>query len=390
MNAKLTVLTGTQQGAVAWLMPGASLSVGSSLDDDVVLRDVSIERRHALLLLKDNQLTLSCESASCLADGVSIEPGKSVVLANNALLQMGDIGLAINFTPSSQDAYSPETVFNSRESDRMEHSVGLQEQHATANPQAASFMPSVDNLPAFTADSPNSPVGNQPALPTRDWVPRTLTVSALLICAAIVWQSGLFVQQPVEKVVDLQSAISTLSLAGVSLQQSGTTVTVSGYVDTVQESKKLAQWLDQTGSQITNNVFVGEFIGEQVYDVFRVHGIPAEVRVNDGVNVVVATNEAQLDRLNTVEERVKQDVPGIVTLTINNVLPDEVHADEPMPIDPGKRVAMVVSGEPSVVITVDESRYYVDSLLPTGHHIVSIEEGVVTLVKNGNYTKMEF
>ena len=393
MNGKLTVLTGKQQGAVAWLMPGATLTLGSSLEDDVVLRDPTIERRHAVLQLEDNQITLSSEAGLCLSNGESIELGTSRVIDNNALFQLGDVGLAISCETSSQDASALDAAHKSAHSD-VGDEAGDEDGHealqSATNAQGVFSSPQADDMYALSTATETAGEDAQSATAAGGWVSYALVASVFLLCIAIAWQSGFIGQQSDEHNVDLQAELAELPLAGVSIEQSGSSAIVSGFVDTAQESRQLDRWLKQTGFQITNNVSVGEALGDKVFDVFRVNGIAADVQVSDGTNVTVATSEAQLDRLDAVEARVKEDIPGIATLTINNEPPEITEPDIPVAVDPGKRVAMVVSDEPAFIVTVDESRYFVGSLLPTGHRIEAIKDGVVSLEKNGVNTTLEF
>jgi len=58
--------------------------------------------------------------------------------------------------------------------------------------------------------------------------------------------------------------------------------------------------------------------------------------------------------------------------------------------DPGKRIASIVSGEPSYVVTQDGSRYFPGAVLPSGHRIQQILPNEVVLDLHGQSSRLSF
>jgi type III secretion protein D len=396
-RCKLTVLNGVQQGAVAWLADDKRVQLGSSLDNDIVLREQSVAALHASIHFEDSVPIVTAIGASLIADGLQIDEGEALKLNQAGMIQLGKVGISID----SAAAQGHEAVFNNAVGQNQpQSSEGLASppvyfselQQKILNggkqPDAALFGSQVDDLPAEISDDAAQPAATvKPHGKATGLKAASMTTAIMVIGALVVWQSGLFQRQP-EQRVELQSALAASPFAALAVVQTDQGATINGYLHTKQEARQLDQWLDETGLVITNDVVVGEMLAERVHDVFRVHGVAADVQVNDGGQVVVATQVADTDLLASVDERVRADVPGITGLTIDNTPPAPANDIEAAPVvDPGKRV---VSVAPDYIVTEDRSRYFVGSILPTGHRIDSIENGTVLLEKDGVTTTLEF
>jgi type III secretion protein D len=61
-----------------------------------------------------------------------------------------------------------------------------------------------------------------------------------------------------------------------------------------------------------------------------------------------------------------------------------------LPDDPGKRIASLVQGDPAYVVTADGARYFVGSMLPSGHRITAVDTQSVTLERDGRQSTLNF
>lgn len=378
---KLSIVSGVQQGASAWLQPSVALTLGSSLANDIVLRDISVESKHLMIMLEADVIRLQCLSGSMLVDGMPVLAGDRAVASASALVQIGSVALSINVHQADEDRsqLSQEPV---RGADGLDAMGPLQT-------EPSYFMPQIDSLPAATevGDLQQTVQGTESKAGGHAGF---FTLAALSLGAVIVWQSGLF-SPDAEEPASLTKLLVMSPFTGLMVAQEGNAATVTGYVDTVHESMQLGQWLEQSGLLIQNDVMVGETLGEQVADVFRVNGVMAEVDVAEGGIVVAITQEADTKLIKIIEERIMTDVPLVAQLQIDNTPPPVVQTKDATTVaDPGKRVAMVVSDEPAYIVTEDKSRYFVGSLLPTGHRIADIKDGKVSLEKQGIITTLEF
>jgi type III secretion protein D len=62
----------------------------------------------------------------------------------------------------------------------------------------------------------------------------------------------------------------------------------------------------------------------------------------------------------------------------------------PVPADPGKRIASLVPGDTAYLVTADGARYFVGSMLPSGHRITAIGAQSVTLEHDGRESSLNF
>lgn len=386
LAGSLDIISGTQQGASARLHPGTLLTVGSSLDNDIVVRDPSVERQHFTLTLGSGDIQLQCLSGSILVDGMPVLAGDSAAASASVIVQAGSVAFSINCPGIDSDSDS--------DSDYMQASpasAALADENTVADPHLSGpslLMPQHDDLPAVSDDTVYEELKDtKTASASKSGF---LTVSALFLGAIVVWQSGLF-KSVTEEPTSLSSLLAMSPFTELVVEQVGSSATVSGYVDTVHESMELSQWLDQSGLSVKNEVRVSDTLAEQVSDVFRVNGVIAEVEVINGEEVLALTREADLSLLETIEKRVMADVPLVASLQIDNKPPPvEPIQDPTITTDPGKRVSLVVSDEPAYIVTQDQSRYFIGSILPTGHRVAAIKDGKVSLEKMGETTTLEF
>lgn len=382
---KLSILTGSQQGAVSNLHSLATISVGCALTNDIVLRDESVEQEHVSVTIEQNEVLVHCLSGTAAVDGININAGERSSFLHSGLVQIGNVALSIENEAHgmSQHLGQPSHAVNLDSVSTVEEleqligsDAGVISNTDTATDEHGNALLQIGakKFGLGGSSSTNTVVA---------------TIAALLIGASIVWKSGLFERATTEPVA-LSTLLEASPFSGLVIEQNGNSALVSGFVKSRQESTELKQWLDSSGLHISNTVIVGDVLADQVLDVFRVHGVGAEVDVAAEGFVVVLTNEADTQLLDTINERVILDVPGIASLAIENTPPAVIAAEKTTKLDSGKRVAMVVSDSPAYIVTEDSSRYFVGSWLPTGHRIQSIVDGKVMLEKEGSETMLEF
>lgn len=365
---KLNVLSGCQQGAVSTLRPQVPCSIGRAISNDIVLRDDSVEAEHITVTVEQNEVIVHCLHGTVDVNGIAVNPGESSSFSQSGLMQLGEVALLVENEAHGMSQHLS-SLANGMHNDSASDAQVESLHHADAR-----------------ANQSKTPE-NVGATGSKNVTTAFVTIAAMLIGATIVWKSGLF-EPTVEEPMVLSVLLESTPFSELVIEQQGQLATVNGFLDTRSEYAELNQWLASSGLQVNNSVVVGEVLADKVLDVFRVHGVGAEVAVaNEGV-VTVVTSEADTNLLDTINERLMLDVPGIESLAIENTPPPV--AKEDAPLDAGKRVAMVVSDSPAYIVTEDSSRYFVGSWLPTGHRIQSIIDGKVTLEKEGVETMLEF
>jgi len=389
---KLDIMSGLQKGAYMALPERSILKVGGGLDNDIVLRDSGVGQRQVTLRIDQQSIQLHAVTGNAVIDGTVLTEGNSTEAVATASVQIGAICLMISSAlDSGNDHHVPD-----KQSPAPGEAIAQATDEISGN--LLRSLPDENGL-APRQTNPSNAGGTAQAQASPDTeVPDKaagkygiLTLAALLLGAVVVWQSGLFAGQEATS-ISLSDQLSASEFNSLTVVQTGNSAVVNGFLDTIHESVLLDQWLAQTGLLIDNKVIVAESLGGQVEDLFRVNGVKALVKVSGSGVVTATTQVADTEKLAVLKQRVQADVPAVRQLTINNTKPPVQAAENEQysKPDPGKRVSMVVSDKPAYVVTEDQSRYFKGSFLPSGHRILSIEDGKVFLEKNGAKSTLEF
>jgi len=354
---ELVIADGPQRGAKLSLQAGCDVRIGSAFDNDVVLRDPSIPAHAVLLRVTSESCQWQAMDATLDGDisGSPLAFNKSVSVTNGANVRLGDSVLLVL---SAGDM--PDTDARSSGTDQAAEAVEKPPKHRLRF-RALFMMASVFALTGVAA---------------ANW-----------------WQ-----RSHLPEVASLPSIATLLAASPFRELEANTSADITiveGFVNTQREMLEVAELLKGAGQPVQLDIVVGEKLARAVEDVYRTSGVDAEV-VATGADVVeVRTSIADVRKLDALENAVRTDVPQVSSLKLTNIPPEQSDSSSDLPtrnlpIDPGKRVAMVVSNEPAYLLTADGSRYFVGSLLPSGQQISDIDNGRVLLEQNGQTTELEF
>jgi type III secretion protein D len=177
---------------------------------------------------------------------------------------------------------------------------------------------------------------------------------------------------------------------GLTVQADAAGLVITGHLDTLVERSQLERILQAEGVQARLRLDINEQLVAAVHEVYRLHGVAAQVRAVGPGRVAVQTMHPDAATVARLQEVVRRDVAGLRELLADNHPPPRTPSPVPVVDDPGKRVAALVPGDPSHVVTADGTRYFEGSLLPTGHRIVAIAGSVVQLEREGQASFLEF
>jgi type III secretion protein D len=215
----------------------------------------------------------------------------------------------------------------------------------------------------------------------------------LLVCGAALWTAHLSAATPPEPVEVTPLAVllktSEFSTLTAVTQKDGR-IELRGRLATLAERTRLDAWLAERQVAPTVDVQVDESLLRDVSETFRINGVSVKARVSGMGTVEADAVERDSDRLARAEEVVRRDVRGLTTLAVRNTAAPLPKPLPPIPDDPGKRIASLVPGEPGYLVTADGSRYFIGSMLPTGHKIAAIAADSVTLEREGQQTTLNF
>lgn len=216
--------------------------------------------------------------------------------------------------------------------------------------------------------------------------------AVLLACAGTYWMAHVVGRQtheaPRATLAAALPASEFATLASTTLPDGR--VTLSGRLGTLAQRARLDTWLNARGFSPLLDIKVDEALARDVAEVFRVNGVPVQVRVAGPGRIDAEAAERDPARLARAEDVVRRDVRGLDALKVRNTAEPLPPPVPPMPDDPGKRIASLVQGDPAYVVTADGSRYFVGATLPSGHRITEVAAQRVTLELNGRQTTLNF
>lgn len=350
---ELRVLGGEQQGARCRLADGTPTTVSGQFDSDIVLRGSDLAKRR-IAVTPDG-------------DGVRLE-----VLSGDA--KLGDRLLAAGQS-AKLPLYSPvqlgETV------------VALGE-------------PGGDWSAPVTHDEAAPPATPHRAARLHHWSRRLIMGGGAVATVSMAMLAFAYTATPAEPTTEqlARRAEAELHAAGfprlvVKAMPQGE-ISVTGYLETTEERARVERTLASQPVTARLSVWVNEQVATSVLDVYRVNGVNAQADVTGPGAVRVTTHEADIGKLEQIHTIARRDVPGLSILEARNAPPAAAPQPAPVVDDPGKRVAAIVPGEPSYVVTADGTRYFEGALLPTGHRIASITDHEVLLERGGASTPLRF
>jgi type III secretion protein D len=254
----------------------------------------------------------------------------------------------------------------------------------------AAGAPHVDDEPAAAAARPpRTPLGRRAEV----WL-ATMGGAVLMICGAALWTAHLSAApraQAVEAPPSLAAMLSSSEFSTLTaVTQADGRVELRGRLATVAERTRLDAWLAERQLTPSIEVQVDEMLARDVTETFRINGVPVKGQVAGPGSVTVEAAERDVDRLSRAEEIVRRDVRGLTSLAVRNTATPLPKPLPPISDNPGKRIASLVPGEPAYLVTADGSRYFVGSMLPTGHRITEIAAQSVSLEREGQRTTLNF
>ena len=364
---RLEVTAGPQRGASAPLDPDASPTLGSSASADICLSDARVpDVALAFERGPDGAPAVRARAGRLLRDGVPLEgdePHPHVDGARYAIGATGFVLIADEAVPGARPA------------------------------------PGTDRAGVPGASGARAATGGAPPLPRAAFA---IGVAALL-CVGVgaAWLLHRPDPAPAPPVAAAPSPALAERLAAGGFDDVALVTgadgarRLEGYVASRERLRELARLARAEPPPAPDvRAHVQPEIVDGVRDVYRTNGLRASVESDGPGAVRVRTNEPGPYDPERLRLAAMQDVPGLRSLDDVNVPPPAPPAAEPAPraVDesPGKRVVAVVGGDPSYVVTADDSRYFVGSALPSGHVITGIENETVMLEFSGRTTELTF
>lgn len=369
---ELCVLEGMQMGSRQPLRTAHSHSVGNSFDCDIYLHDIS-DTSYRLEILP-GKLNI----AVTLIDGEAVLDNKALVVGQKNKLSTG-VPVRIG-----ESLFVVESV---------SHANG---NHANSELERARALPVESETSSNVFDDVNTgDVIVDPRAINRFLQPRLLVI---LIGFGIVgsgfaaWRSAPESLNNAMQNVSLEEHVKANVGGDVSVMATDDgAYMVKGWLPSRDAELKLNRALRKRSEDVVVKTSIVSDIESSVGDVFRTHGLQADISTLKPGKLVVRTQTNDLDMLVRAENAAKADVHGLEELSVVNTKPVVV-AEKIISLNlennTDKDIQLVVVGNPSYVVAGDQARYFLGSKLPTGHRIESIFKDKVVVSKNGKTTEL--
>ena len=369
---ELRVLDGPQRGATAPLAAGTSWVLaaeprGHATDADIVLHEQSAAPARVRVRTELAQALIEVLSGEVKLGDQVLGAGAQAVWARQTPLQIGSSAVAYGL--ACVDEWTA----------------------AAAAARAAGEAAGADHA-AATAASPKPPRAAPWRRRAEVWLAAT-GAGVLLACFGTFWMARVVAAPRGAQAAPptLSAALQASEFAALkALPQPDGRTLLAGRLPTFSQRAKLDTWLAVRQFTPVVDVKVDEALTRDVTEVFRVNGVAVQARLTGPGRIEAEAAEPDATRLARAEGVVRRDVRGLEQLDVRNSATPPPPPAPPVPDDPGKRIASLVQGEPAYVVTADGARYFVGSMLPSGHRITAVEKQSVTLERDGRSSTLNF
>ena len=351
-SEQLIVVEGEQAGATIDVSDKDNFSVGSGYDNDVVLRccsepvsvQIETQRGHRYIKLLEGAARIR----SAAAPNVELDTEKFIKITPDTSVELGNTAFTIKI---------PEP-FPGNEA-RPSQDGQVRADHGKRNLALASITAGIALLAALGFHE--------------------------------YWMKGNAVEQPHLSVVQ---QLEEQGLTGIHLLDEDSNnglKTLQGRVDDQEQFQIVQRIASDSDTPIKLDVQVDSAIVDALQDIYRNHGVDAEISLLGKGHVKIEMQGVSEQTLESIESALKADLPMLEKVETINLPAEEIPEEaEREALDPEKEVEAVIAGDVSYVITRDQSRYFVGAVLPSGYTITSIKDGTVVMVKEGEETTLNF
>lgn len=360
---RLRVLSGRLSGAEHRLPAGRSVTVGHSFENDVVLRGRGTAGLSAELHMSEDATMLRVLSGSVLTLGRELGAGEELLLPSYLPVRLGEFACAVGGEDDARWA------------------------------EAGSLTASVAQ-----------PITPERTRPRADWAERLAArldrlrfavrhrlrlvmfcLVALLGVTAAVPLADYWRDLQTRDPASIKRRLAAIGYPGLTVASdpNGGGVLISGGVVTDRDVDRVQAFAAQRFPESSVEVESAAALASAATDILRQNGIAVEAKpLRPGV-IGVTGDWLPVDRRRELTALLRRDLPGLRRVdyaTASGRGSDELRY---FFNSPQYGAASFVDGEPGFIVTADGSRWFAGATLPTGHRIINIGRGRVTLEREG-------
>jgi type III secretion protein D len=363
----LRVLNGRLAGAERPLHVGKYLSVGHALDNDIVLRGEGTNGISLLLDLADDQARVRVTSGTISLLGRPIGVDEEAILPPYVPLQIGEFAVAIGGDVEArwQEA---ERLGQSLTVSHSAEPLAEPEQAGIAERMATRLYPIRDH---FTNRSGGM------------WFLALLGVMLLGFAAIAPITDAIRGELYSPRAVKATLAATGFTGLKVMQDSASDTLIISGAVGSENDAMRLRKLMSEKFPGALIDVTTPSSLAAAATDILRNNKVDAEARPGRSGAIRIVTEYLPQDRQIELTAILKRDLPALTTVEYQM---DNRRGDRDLQYffnASQSGLATYVDGTPGYIVTQDQTRWFVGSVVPTGHKILSIGSGRIVFERQG-------
>ena len=363
----LRVLNGRLAGAERPLHVGKYLRVGHALDNDIVLRGQGTSGISLLLDLADDQARVRVISGEISLLGRPIGVDEEAILPPYVPLQIGEFAVAIG--GDIEERW--------QEAERIGQSLTLSR---TADPVAPSERAGI----AERISTRLYPVRDHFANRSSGmWFLALLGVMLLGFAAIAPVTDAIRGELYSPRAV--KATLSATGFTGLKVVQDNAseTIIISGAVSSEADALRLRKLMAEKFPGALIDVTTPGSLAAAATDILRNNKVDAEARPGRSGAIRIITEYLPQDRQVELTALLKRDLPALKVVQYQM---DNRRGDRDLQYffsTSGSGLATYVDGNPGYIVTQDQTRWFVGSVVPTGHKILGIGGGRIIFERQG-------
>lgn len=339
-GCSVRVIAGRHRGAVMPLVKGHFCLVGAADGNDVCLTDDNVAERHVALFHDGDALVLKPIEGGVVVGGQAVTETLRVAIAD---------GLDVALPPSRV-------------------------------------------LLRATRSSPGGP-----AQPARRWSAARLPLAiasagALALAAWVTSLDGPAVTVSTPPAERIRAVVAEQGISDrVRVSERNTVVRLNGLLED-RELTRLNAALEAIDSPVDNRVRNVKALLDDARGVFLANGYEAQLRHAGAGELIVENLDGDEPAIQRIAGFVLSDVTGLSRLTFAPAPEPGPEPREPVVYRApnGKRLTTIVNGDTAYLVTEDGARYFVGSVLPSGHRLRRITARGVQVDHENRIAWLEF
>lgn len=362
-DMQIRLFGGPNDGIVKSVGLKDPIHVGYGLLNDLVLRVSAFKGRRVMLAARDGLLHLRVLDGNVMVCGQSLSAPNQCTIPPYTLIAADNMAFAVG--PEQEEGRWAEC-------ERLWRSM--------AQPPAPE-----------TSVPPARPIWRWPGRPVR-----AAMVAGFCGAIALGWPAPAgsnhgAVDDPVRTAGML---LRDMGYESVHVERQGpSSIEVSGYVPLNADRAHIERLFSQRGLSVRVAVDTAEALGENIQHIMRLKGIGGAVEIVGEGHALISGVSLDPNAQSALIDSLHRDIPALKKVDVSEQIAWRENPTAPSPspssIDPAKQIEILVGGPSGYIITSDGSRYFIGSILPSGHKIVDISARSVVVERDGQISRVD-